>query len=131
MSPPILYLVTTKSSAMVCSCCSSSDIFTAALQATYSPIFLSGKISHACKLDTAALGPASTLHDAAHMVFASRSTVPPNIPECIVVCFVVPYCPTCPMQSKAEILVYTVKSEIKEMRNLFIHTEKTSVTYKA
>lgn len=34
MSPPILYLVTTKSSAMVCSCCSSSDIVAPASEAS-------------------------------------------------------------------------------------------------
>lgn len=38
ISPPILYLVTTKSSAMVCSCCSSSDIFATDTAANPNPM---------------------------------------------------------------------------------------------
>lgn len=53
MSPPILYLVTTKSSAMVCSCCSSSDILPSSSVTTFRRC-VSSEVRHTNRLDSAA-----------------------------------------------------------------------------
>jgi len=78
MSPPILYLVTTKSSAMVCSCCSSSDIIVPALKTSLCQYVVerTAEISHATTVARRPSGSAHGLHaQRSHAHYAATTEV--------------------------------------------------------